>query len=123
MGPEQVGIPTDLPPPTARAFYLLVAQSPAAGIVSQKFYENSSGSAGPPQKARRNVTPRSAIITTGPNGTLPKVVPPGLSAKITRKARTERNRGRRIVFSPHSNPQRIWSRARKAIGIAIAARS
>jgi hypothetical protein len=52
----------------------------------------------------------SVIITTGPRG--------GLSPRATIK-RHEANTAIMTVCSPLSNPQRIWSFARKASGIAI----
>src|ERR1700737_3763122 len=74
-------------------------------------------------RAPRKITPRSIIITNGPIGVLPKVIPPGRSPKATRSARAKPNTPIRIACSPRRTPWRIWSRARKAAGTAIAAMS
>ena len=55
--------------------------------------------------ARRKITHKGVVITTGPRGTLPKVTSPGRSWKTASKAIIAPNSPINIVSSPLSKPQ------------------
>jgi hypothetical protein len=62
-------------------------------------------------------------MTSVPTGALPKVIPPGRSPRVIKTASDTPNSVTAIACSPLRSPYDIWSLVRKAIGMAIAARS